>query len=415
MKVTKEKVPGRYGDGGGLYLLVRSPHAKFWLFRYTMPGGKLREMGLGKVDSDGRKGGVSLAEARDRASDLRRMVTSGIDPLRHREEQDAAAAASVQAAAQAKTFDEVVSLYLEAHEGSWRNAKHGAQWAMTLREYAGPHLGPLIVGEIETVHVAATLRSLWYEKPETAGRLRGRIEAVLDYAAVHGWRNGPNPARWRGHLDKVFPRRARLRPVKHHAAMPWQDVPAFMATLRNLDAVAARALEFVILTAARSGEVLGATWSEIDLDGAVWTIPGERMKAGKEHRVPLAPAAVALLRKMLPLRRTGSAATLVFPGRCEGRPLSNMAMAMSLRRIGRDRLTVHGFRSTFRDWAGETTAHPREVVEAALAHRLGGKVEQAYARGDLFAKRRRLMEHWAAYCAEQHLKSDGSEPAMPAS
>jgi integrase len=268
---------------------------------------------------------------------------------------------------------------------------------MTLREYAGPHLGALPVAEVETAHVAAALRPLWHEKPETASRLRGRIEAVLDFAAVHGWREGANPARWRGHLDKLFPGRGKVRPVEHHAALPWPEVGGFMAALRGREGVAARALEFAVLTAARSGEVLGARWPEMDLDAGVWTVPKERMKAGKEHRVALSPAAVALLRGLLPLRAGADA--LVFLGQQKGRPLSAMAMAKVLRRIGRSELTVHGFRSTFRDWAGETTAHPREVVEAALAHRLGNKVEQAYARGDLFTKRRRLMEDWAEFCA----------------
>jgi integrase len=269
---------------------------------------------------------------------------------------------------------------------------------MTLRAYAGPHLGALPVAEVETAHVVAALRPLWHERPETASRLRGRIEAVLDFAAVHGWREGANPARWRGHLDKLFPRRGKVRPVEHHAALPWAEAGAFMAALRAREGLAARALEFAVLTAARSGEVLGARWPEIDLDAAVWTVPKARMKAGREHRVPLAPAAVAVLRDLLPLRTAADA--LVFPGQRDLRALSINAMTKVLRRMGRGELTVHGFRSTFRDWAGEDTRHPREVVEAALAHRVGDKAEQAYARGDLFAKRRRLMEDWAEHCAK---------------
>ncbi len=404
---VKTAKPGRYGDGGGLHLLVRSEDAKFWLFRYTMPGGTLREMGLGKADHDGRKGGITLAEARDKAAELRHLVKTGVDPLQHRAAAEAAAAQARAAAARAKTFAEAADLYLAAHEAGWRNAKHRAQWAMTLREYAGPHLGALPVVEVETVHVAAALRPHWHEKPETASRLRGRIEAVLDFAAVHGWREGANPARWRGHLDKLFPRRGKVRPVEHHAALPWPEVGGLMAALRSREGVAASALEFAVLTAARSGEVLGARWSEVDLDAAVWTVPKGRMKAGKEHRAALSPAAVALLRGLLPLRSDADA--LLFPGQRAGRPLSVMAMAMVLRRMGRGELTVHGFRSTFRDWAGETTAHPREVVEAALAHRLGDKVEQAYARGDLFTKRRRLMEDWAEFCA----RPPGEVVALP--
>jgi integrase len=395
VQVAKTKAPGRHSDGGGLQLFVKPSGAAVWVFRYSA-GGARRDMGLGPARGPG---AVTLAAARDRAAELRRLVNAEIDPIEKRKADAAAAEAGAQAAAaRAKTFSEVVDLYLAAHEASWRNAKHRAQWAMTLREYAGPRLGALPVAEIETEHVTAVLEPLWTKKPETATRLRGRVEAVLDYAAVRKWREGANPARWRGHLDKVFPRRAKVRPVEHHAALPWQDLPGFMAALRARDGVAARALECTILTAARSGEVLGARWPEIDLDAAAWTVPRERMKAGREHRVALSPAAVALLRGLLPLRRADDPDPLVFPGQREGRPLSVMAMTMALRRMGRGDLTVHGFRSTFRDWAGETTAHPREVVEAALAHRLGDKVEQAYARGDLFQKRRKLMSDWAGFC-----------------
>jgi integrase len=394
-KVAREKEPGRYSDGGGLQLLVKPSGAAVWVLRYSA-GGIRRDMGLGTARGSG---AVTLAEARERTAELRRLVNAGIDPLQQRQAEAAATAAKAQAAiARAKTFKEVADLYLAAQEAGWRNAKHRAQWAMTLRDYAGPHLGALPVAEIETAHVAAALCPLWRTKPETATRLRGRIEAVLDYASVHGWREGANPERWRGHLDKVFPRRAKVRPVEHHAALPWQDLPGFMVALRTRVSVSGRALEFAILTGPRSGEVLGSKWPEVDLDGAVWTVPAQRMKAHREHRVALSPAAVALLQGLLPLR-TGPGA-LVFPGQIAGSPLSVMAMTMVLRRMARGDLTVHGFRSTFRDWAGETTPHPREVVEAALAHRLGDKVEQAYARGDLFTKRRKLMEDWAAYCAK---------------
>ena len=363
-----------------------------------MLDGKRRDMGLGSAKGPG---AVGLAEAREKAAEARKLVRAGLDPLRLRREGDAARAARVLG----RSFAEVAEAYMDAHAGGWRNAKHRAQWAMTLRDYAGSHLGALPVAEVETAHVAAALRPIWTEKPETASRLRGRIEAVLDYAIVHGWREGPNPARWRGHLDHLFPRRSRVRAVKHHAALPWREVPGFLARLRAGEGVAARALEFAVLTGARTGEVLGARWSEVDLEWAVWTVPAERMKAGREHRVPLAPAAVELLRALLPLRRTAEDPNpLVFPGRQRGRPLSIMAMAMLLRRLGRGDVTVHGFRSAFRDWAGEETHHAREVVEAALAHRLGDKAEQAYARGDLFLKRRALMGDWAAFC--------GAVPAM---
>jgi integrase len=392
VKSVKNAKPGRHGDGGGLYLEVKPTGRAYWIFRFMLDG-KRRDMGLGSAKGPG---AVGLAEARERAAEARRLVRSGEDPLRLRRE----GAATRAARARSRTFAETAELYMEAHAGGWRNAKHRAQWAMTLRVYAGPHLGALPVSEVETAHVAAALSPIWTEKPETASRLRGRIEAVLDFAIVHRWREGPNPARWRGHLDHLFPRRSRVRAVRHHAALPWREVPGFMARLRGSEGVAARALEFAILTAARTGEVLGARWSEVDLEWAIWTVPEQRMKAGREHRVRLAPAAAELLRALLPLRRAaGEPDPLVFPGQRGARPLSIMAMAMLLRRLGRGDITVHGFRSSFRDWAGEETHHAREVVEAALAHRLGDKAEQAYARGDLFLKRRALMEDWAAFCA----------------
>lgn len=410
IQVAKTKTPGRYSDGGGLILYVKRSGTATWVFRYSAAG-KRRDMGLGNARGTG---AMSLADARTAADNLRRLVNEGIDPLAKRKADAAAAEARAQAsAARARTFTEVVALYLAAHEAGWRNGKHRAQWAMTLREYAGPHMGAMPVADICTEHVTAALQPIWAEKPETASRLRGRIEAVLDFAAVRGWRVGANPARWRGHLDKVFPRRAKVRPVKHHAALPWQEIGPFVAALRAREGVAARALEFAILTAARSGEVLGARWSEMDLRAAVWTVPPERMKVGREHRVPLSPPAVALLRGLLPFQEAAHGpAPLVFPGQREDRPLSVMAMTMALRRMKRGDITPHGFRSTFRDWAGETTAHPREVVEAALAHRVGDKVEQAYARGDLFQKRRRLMDEWAAFVAKQPAQIEPIRPAV---
>ena len=398
------KRPVRIGDGDGLYVQITPGGSKSWLFRFTLAG-KAREMGLGSVATTAKEeeaGGVPLARARDLARDASAKLRAGVDPIEDKRQAEAAReAAAKAAAARAVTFADAAERFRAAHAAGWRNAKHRAQWEMTLRDYAGPHLGALPVAEVETRHVEAALRPLWHEKPETATRLRGRIEAVLDCAAVQGWRDGANPARWRGHLDKLFPRRAKVRPVEHHAALPWQDIGAFMVTLRQREATAARALELAILTAARSGEVLGMRWSEVDLTGAVWTVPKERMKAGREHRVPLSPAAVAVLRGMLTLSEAAEESDpLVFPGQRERRPLSVMAMTMALRRMERGDITPHGFRSTFRDWAGETTAHAREVVEQALAHRLGDKVEQAYARGDLFQKRRKLMEDWADFCAK---------------
>jgi len=405
--VTVRKLaPGRYGDGGGLFLLVRPPSAKqaaagekdggrFWLFRYRVAG-KMREMGLGAADG---RGAVTLKQARDKAAELYRQVRDGTDPLAQRAVEAAAAkAAAVEAVARGKTFREVAELYIAAHEAGWRNPKHRQQWRNTIAIDAYPHMGDLAVADVDTAHVMAALEPIWRTKPETASRLRGRIEAVLDYAKARGWRIGENPARWRGHVANMLPKRSKVAAVKHHAALPWPAVSAFVADLRAEGGLAARALELTILTVARSGEVLNARWSEFDLDEAIWTVPAGRMKAGKEHRVPLAPAAVALVKALLPLRDADQG-DWVFPGGRTGRPLSNMAMEMVLRRMKWSDLTVHGFRSTFRDWCAESTRYQREVAEAALAHTLGDKVEAAYRRGDLFAKRRRLMEDWVTFCA----------------
>lgn len=288
---------------------------------------------------------------------------------------------------------------MEAMRPSWRNAKHAAQWTMTLTKYAAP-IRPRMVETISTREILEVLQPLWQRTPETAERLRGRIENVLDAAKAKGLRTGENPARWRGHLDQLLPKRQRLS-RGHHTALPYAEAPSFMADLRGREATAARALEFAILTAARSGEVLGATWAEIGVDGAVWTVPAARMKAGREHRVPLSTAAVELVRALDAARDAEKAqpSDPVFPNVKGGKPLSSMAMAMLLRRMGSP-VTAHGFRSAFRDWASETTGFPHEVCEMALAHTIGNKAEAAYRRGDLFAKRRGLMDAWASYCGE---------------
>lgn len=412
---AKSAPPGRYADGNGLYLLVRGPQAKFWLLRYTPRGGRQREMGLGRFAADEeaekKHGGLTLRMARDRASELRALIRAGGDPIERRRAADAEAAAQARADAHV-TFSRAVEEFLVSREVAWRNAKHAAQWTMTLREYAGPYLGNRSVRAIGTENVVEALKPLWATKPETASRLRGRIEAVLDFARVQGWREGENPARWRGHLDHIFPKRSKVAAVEHHAALDWREAGAFMAALRAIDAVSARALEFAILTAARSGEVIGATWEEIDLRAGVWIVPAGRMKAGREHRVALSTPALAVLAQMQRLRASTAPDAPVFPGQKERAPLSSMAMLMLLRRMvaapvgepprWRDRatgetITAHGFRSTFRDWAGETTTHPREVIEAALAHGIRNKAEAAYARGDLFEKRRVLMRDWATF------------------
>jgi integrase len=398
---VKTAVPGRYGDGDGLYLFVR-PAAKaeavataFWLFRYKV-GGRMREMGLGRARG---ANAVSLADARAKAGDLHRAVRAGRDPLADREAGESERAAEAkQAVIKAVTFKETAESYIEANRAGWRNAKHSAQWGTSLATYAYPLLGALPVAEVTTENVLAALQPIWQVKPETAVRLRGRIEAILDAATVKGLRTGENPARWKGHLAQILPARSKVAPVEHHAALPYSDLPAFFLRLQAADGLGARALELAILTAARTGEVIGATWGEVDMAGKVWTIPGARMKAGREHRVPLSDSALALLRKMRTLRASDAPGEPVFPGGRPGKGLSNMALTMAVRRLKGEEITVHGFRSTFRDWAAETTSFPSEVVEMALAHAVGDKVEAAYRRGDLFEKRRGLMDSWAAFC-----------------
>lgn len=392
---VRTATPGRYGDGDGLYLLVRTPETAFWVFRFTRAG-RLREAGLGRARG---ANAVALAEARDRARELHRMVRAGRDPLADRAAAEAKAKADAQhVAVKAVTFRSAADFYLASHAASWRNAKHRAQWGSTLETYAHPHLGDVPTADVATGHVLAALEPIWRVKPETAARLRGRIEAVLDYARARGWREGENPAAWRGHLCELLPSRAKIAPTGHHAALPWKEAGAFLTALRAQPGIGARALELAILTAARSGEVLGATWGELDLGAKVWTVPGSRMKGGREHRVPLSAPVLAVLAAMAKLQGGSEPAAHVFPGGNPGKPLSAMAMTMVLRRMKRADVTVHGFRSTFRDWTAEQTDVAREVAEAALAHANGDKVEAAYLRSDFFEKRRKLMEVWARYC-----------------
>jgi integrase len=397
---------GYVGDGGGLYLQItkRAPPklgdaarkpadgwAKSWVFRYRdrvvkkNGVGVLREIGLGPLAD------VSLKESREKAADLRKLLLNDQDP------KQARVAARQQAqldAAKAMTFDQCAAAYIESHKKGWSNPKHGAQWESTLASYASPHFGALLVKDVDTALVMKALRPIWDSKNETASRVRGRVESVLSWATVQGYRVGDNPARWRGHLDHLLPKPSSVQKVEHHAALPYNQIGAFAVDLRSQSGVAAMALEFAILTAARTGEVIGATRNEFDLDKLTWIIPAARMKAKKEHRVPLSPRAAAIIKDLLD--KHGD--TFVFPGMKEKTPLSNMAMLALLKRMDRSDLTTHGFRSTFRDWAAEATAYPGEVVEMALAHTIGNKVEEAYRRGDLFEKRRRLMDDWAAHC-----------------
>ncbi len=387
LKVAKAKLPGMYGDGAGLYLRVTADGAKNWVYRYMLAG-RPRWMGLGPVALYG------LAEARGKALDARRLRHEGIDPI---EARRATRTRERLGAAKMVTFKQCAESYIKAHRAGWRNTKHAAQWEATLATYAEPIIGALPVQAIDTALVLRVLEPIWETKPETAGRLRGRIEVILDRAKVLKQREGENPARWRGHLDKLLPRRSKVRAVEHHAALPYGQLPSFLAVLREQEGIAASALEYTILTAVRTGEIIGATWDEINLLDKTWTIPAERMKAGKEHRIPLSGRAIVILEEMQ--RHALEDTTFVFRGGKADKPLSNMAFLMLLRRMKRDDLTAHGFRSTFRDWAAERTDFPSEVVEMALSHAIGNKVEAAYRRGDLFEKRRRLMDAWAAYCA----------------
>ena len=397
---VKSASAGMHAAGSGLYLKVTDTGTRSWIFRFQIDG-KRREMGLGVVAAK------SLAVARAEAAALQVQVRQGVDPLAARHEADAdAEAQTARAEAAATTFGDVAEQYIAAHRAGWRNAKHAAQWSATLATHAAT-LTDLPVGEVDTASILRVLRPLWTTKTETASRVRSRVELVLSYAIAHGRRDGPNPAIWRGHLDALLPKPTKVTTVEHQPALPYPQLPAFLATLRTVPGQGARALEFAILTAARSGEVRGATWREIDTDAAVWTVPGSRMKAGREHRVPITAPALALLKT----QKQGKPEDLVFPGMEDRLQLSDMTLAAVVRRLnggpdgprwvdpanGRP-VVPHGFRSTFRDWAGEASRHPRELAEAALAHVVGDAVERAYRRGDALEKRRELMNDWAAWC-----------------
>ncbi len=384
---VKNAKPGRHADGGGLHLLVKESGARSWVYRFML-NGKSRDVGLGPAG----QGGISLADARTARDALRLKVKAGIDPLEERQREAAEALAAAQAAQVAGiTFQAVAEAYIDANEESWRNDKHRQQWKNTLTTYVYPVIGELPVAEVGTAHILQILEPIWKAKAETASRIRGRMETILDAAKARGYREGENPARWRGHIAQILPARSRLT-RGHHKAMPFEAIPAFVGALHTREAVAALALEFTILTAARTGEVIGAKWDEVDLDKAIWTIPASRMKAGKEHRVPLSPRALEILGSTQVLGKEW-----LFPAAGGGK-LSGMAMAMLLRRMKVD-VTVHGFRSGFRDWCAECTGYAHEVAEMALAHTIDNKVERAYRRGDLFDKRRRLMDEWAEFCA----------------
>lgn len=369
-----------------------------WVFRFTLKG-RTRDMGLGAVNPD------EVEAVRQLAKEYRALAKRGVDPIEHRRasveaEQQAAEEAARQAEAaklREKTFRQCADEYIDIHKSSWKNTKHAAQWPSTLDAYAHPHFGDLPVADVDRERLLRALQPIWVSKSETASRVRGRIESVLDFAIAKGYRDGPNPAVWRGSLSGLLPKRSKAKTVRHHAALPFPEIPDFIRSLSGHGGVDARALHFLILTATRTSETLNAEWSEIDRSTGTWLIPAERMKSGIEHRVPLSGMALALLDDMATIRRSD----FIFPGRRRDRPMSNMALLMLLRRMGRSDLTAHGFRSTFRDWAAETTNHSREVIEMALAHAVGDATERAYWRGDLFKKRRKLMNDWAAYCARE--------------
>lgn len=387
LQVTRLKEPGYYADGGNLYLQVAPGGSKSWIFRFTLDG-KTREMGLGGVST------FSLAEARERAAEQRKLLADGKNPLAVKKERELARRL---AEANIITFDQAAEKYIEAHEPSWKNAKHVAQWRTTLKVYASPVVGELPVSQIDTALVLRILKPIWNEKTETATRLRGRIEHILDWAKVQGYRSGENPAAWRGHLDKLLPAPRRVAKSGHHAALPWKDIGSFMGELRKSPGLAALLVELIILTATRTSEAVFAKWSEFDLKEKLWTIPKERMKSGREHTVPLSDAALAVLKRIEAETLTRGGDHL-FPG-SKGKPLSNMAGLALLRRMERSDITVHGFRSTFRDWCAEATDYPNHVAEMALAHVIDDKTEAAYRRGELLEKRRALMNDWATHCA----------------
>jgi integrase len=384
-QVEKETHPGYYFDGAGLYLQIAKGGSKSWILRYTLAG-KAREMGLGSLVT------FSLADARMRASEHRKLIADGTDPIEaKRAHQQNARAAQ----ASTTTFDAAAAGFLAANEAGWRSSKHAEQWRNTLTTYASPIIGDLQVSAITTPLVLRVLQPIWVSKTETATRIRGRIEKVLDWAKVQGYRTGDNPAAWKGHLSEALPRPSKVANAGHHAALPWSEMASFMQDLRTMPGTASLAAQFIILTATRTSETIEARWSEFNLESKLWVIPRARMKGFREHRVPLSNQAIAVLQQVQ-WDKHGS--DYVFPNARLDKPISNMSCLAVLKRMGRSDLTIHGFRSTFRDWSAESTAYPRDVCEMALAHAIEDKSEAAYRRGDLLEKRAALMADWATFC-----------------
>lgn len=394
LQVQKLKKPGYHADGAGLHLCVKPTGGKSWIFRYRF-GGREREMGLGALHT------FSLADARDRALEQRKLVAQGIDPIDHKRAQEAQ---RKLVAASIITFNTAAAEYIASHRAGWKNEKHAEQWASTLHTYAAPVFGDLPVDQIDTSLIMRVLQPIWTTKTETASRVRGRLEKVWGWCKTQGYCSGDNPAAWRGHLENLLSAPKKTKKVEHHAALPWREIPTFMQDVRAMPGAAAQALEFIALTGCRTSEGIEATWAEIDLKQKLWTIPASRMKAAREHVVPLSDDVLVLLQHT---RDANPDSAFIFPGGKKDKPLSNMACLALLKRMERGDLTVHGLRSSFRDWAGESTAHPREVIEHALAHQLKDKAEAAYARGSLLEKRRLLMADWAAYCKNPNLTLSG--------
>ena len=386
LKVARAKQPGMYADGGGLYLRVAEGGSKQWVFRYAV-GTRDRDMGLGPVHT------LTLPEAREKAREARLLRLEGIDPI---EAKGARMAALKAADARAMTFKQCAEGFIRDNEASWTSARHRQEWVGSLVRLVYPTLGSLPVAAIDTPLVLKVLKPIWEKTPETASRVRGRIENVLGWATVHHYRAGDNPARWGGLLEHALPARSKIAKVEHHAALPYAEIGAFVAELRQDSGVAAACLQFITLTAARLDEARSATWDEIDLPNRIWIVPARRMKADKEHRVPLSAGAVVILKQMQEIRQSD----YVFPGRLEGRPIGDNTIWRLAKEAAGSDITIHGLRSSFRDWAAERTSFPREVAEMALAHAIPNAVEAAYRRGDLFEKRRRLMDAWAEFCAK---------------
>ncbi|MDR3424063.1 MAG: tyrosine-type recombinase/integrase [Alphaproteobacteria bacterium] len=400
LAIGRAKKKGLYGDGGGLYLQVSPTGSKSWLFRFLL-NGKAHAMGLGPLHT------VTLAEARVKATDCRKLLVAGFDPLNAKKDRQVQARL---AATKGTTFEACAKAYIEAHKASWKSEVYTVKYGQTLEKYAYPIIGRLPVQSIDTTLVMKVLEPVWQKKTATAKKIRSRIECVLDWAKVREYRQGENPARWRGHLENLLAKPSKLVRIKHRAALPYAKINGFLQSLEGRDGIGVQALKLLIFTACRSNEVLGAAWDEIDFENRVWTIPAERMKAGKEHRVPLTAPALAVLkerkRESQKLGENEEPNPYVFLNPQDKKPCSGEVMATLLKRMKRQDITVHGFRSTFRDWAAEQTSFPREVAEAALAHTVGNQVEAAYRRSDLFEKRRLMMEQWARYCQKPQAEAE---------